>query len=101
MTPQQVRQAAGLTQIQAAVYAGVSPPTLRLYERAPDLPAEIQRRRLDAYYQRLAAQLAARSAEPQPPQAALRTAALAPLPPRQPDQGPRQREAKASTKQRP
>ena len=57
MTPRQLRQAAGLTQIQAAVYAGASPPPLRMYEASRAAPSEPIQRKLDAYYRRLGASL--------------------------------------------
>jgi transcriptional regulator with XRE-family HTH domain len=57
-----IRIASGLTLTQIAVYAGVSPPTARLYEANPESPRADKRAVLESYYAGLAAGLAARLA---------------------------------------
>jgi transcriptional regulator with XRE-family HTH domain len=59
MNPKQVRLTAGLSIERAAVAAGVTSPTLRLYEASQEAVREDKRRQLAAYYQRLAARLPA------------------------------------------
>ncbi|MCE7895032.1 MAG: hypothetical protein DYH12_35885 [Sorangiineae bacterium PRO1] len=56
MTPREIRKAAGLTIEKTAVYAGVSSPTVRLFEADRLAVTERPRRKLDAYYAQLAAQ---------------------------------------------
>lgn len=57
--PRETRLAAGLTLERAAVRAGVSPPTLRAFERGGEALSAATRQRLTSYYQRFAAQLEA------------------------------------------
>ncbi|MEO8800365.1 MAG: hypothetical protein ABI551_20910 [Polyangiaceae bacterium] len=52
--PKEVRKAAKLSVIAAAVYAGVSETTCRLYEADPGAVSPPSRAKLDAYYARLA-----------------------------------------------
>lgn len=59
LSPREVRLAAGVTQIQAAVYSGTSEPTVRLYEASPAAVAHPEKRRaLDVLYAELAATVA-------------------------------------------
>jgi transcriptional regulator with XRE-family HTH domain len=61
-----IRIASGLTLTQIAVYAGVSPPTARLYEANPESPRADKRAVLESYYTGLAARLAAAPTAPSP-----------------------------------
>ncbi|MGH7296449.1 MAG: helix-turn-helix domain-containing protein [Polyangiaceae bacterium] len=61
-TPKQIRKAARLSLIAAAVGAGVSETTCRVYEASRDAVSDEVRARLDAYYK----QLAARGSPPTP-----------------------------------
>lgn len=68
LSPRQVRERAGVSQIQAAVRSGTSEPTVRLYEANPDAVKHATKRAsLDAYYASLASRAAAHS---EPPHAA-------------------------------
>ena len=51
--PRERRRAAGLSQMALAVEAGVSLPTLRLYEANPESVSEESRRLLDAAYSKI------------------------------------------------
>jgi hypothetical protein len=53
-TPKDIRKAAGLPLIAAAVGAGTSETTTRVYEANRDAVNESSRARLDAWYERLA-----------------------------------------------
>jgi hypothetical protein len=55
MTPRQIREAAGLTLIAAAVGANKAENTVRTYEANPDFVSKKSRRELDAYYATLVA----------------------------------------------
>ena len=68
MTPKEIRLAAGLSIERAAVAAGVTSPTIRLFEASPDA-APRARTKLEGFYRKLAAKLTNSSA-PTPPQAA-------------------------------
>jgi len=57
MSPREVRIRARKSQVQVAVDAGVSPPTVRVYEAAPDAVSRTKREALDATYARLRASL--------------------------------------------
>ncbi len=57
MTPKEIRLAAGMSLERAAVAAGVTSPTIRLFEAAPDA-APRARAKLETFYKRLAAKLA-------------------------------------------
>ncbi len=61
MDPRSLRLACGISQEKAAVYSGVSTPTLRLYEANPASVTSAKKATLDAYYQGLADQQAAAS----------------------------------------
>lgn len=56
-TPKELRLAAGLSIERAAVAAGVTSPTIRLFEASPDA-APKARAKLETFYANLAAQLA-------------------------------------------
>lgn len=59
LTLRELRLAAGVTQIQAAVYSGTSEPTVRLYEASPVAVAHPEKRRaLDVLYAEFAATVA-------------------------------------------
>lgn len=49
-TAKEVRVEAGLSLEKAAAFAGVSGPTVRLYEASPDAVSPAKRKVLDAYY---------------------------------------------------
>jgi transcriptional regulator with XRE-family HTH domain len=49
-TPREKRRAAGLSQVTVAVSAGVSLPTLRLYEANPNAVTDDKRAALDKAY---------------------------------------------------
>ena len=70
MNPKEIRLAAGLSIERAAAFAGVSGPSVRLYEASPTTPSVTVRRKLDAYYQRLTARIALDTSTNHPPQAA-------------------------------
>ena len=54
MRPREIRQAAKVSQIQAAVRTGTSEPTVRLYEANPNaIAAPDKRAALDAFYAQL------------------------------------------------
>ncbi len=55
MAPKEIRKAARIPLAAAAVYAGVSETTARIYEANREAVGPESRARLDAYYQRLAA----------------------------------------------
>lgn len=57
MTPKEIRIAAGLSIERCAVAAGVTSPTIRLFEADPSA-APRARAKLESFYKRLAAQLA-------------------------------------------
>lgn len=57
MSPKETRLRAGLSIERAAVAAGVTSPTIRLFEASPDA-APRARARLEAFYRDLAARLA-------------------------------------------
>ncbi len=52
-SPREIRKAAGVSQIQVAVAAGVSEPTVRLYEANPEAVSSEKRRALDVAYEGL------------------------------------------------
>lgn len=56
-TPKEIRLASGLSIERAAVAAGVTSPTIRLFEASPDA-APKARARLETFYANLAARLA-------------------------------------------
>lgn len=59
MKPREIRQAARVSQIQAAVRTGTSEPTVRLYEASRDAVADpVKRAALDAFYAALADSIA-------------------------------------------
>jgi hypothetical protein len=60
MTRREIRRAAKCSQARAAVLAGVSEPTLRLFEAAPGAVSPDKRRVLEAFYAQLARDTAAR-----------------------------------------
>jgi hypothetical protein len=64
MSPKDIRLASRLSIEKAAVGAGVSSPTVRIYEAAPEAARADKRALLDAFYMRLAARL---TPAPQPP----------------------------------
>lgn len=68
MTPKEIRLAAGLSIERCAVAAGVTSPTIRLFEADPSA-APRARAKLESFYKRLAAKLAA-TPNPDAPQAA-------------------------------
>jgi hypothetical protein len=57
MNAKELRRAAGKSRAWVAAHAGVSEPTARLYELAPDAVSERPRKALAAVYARLAAGL--------------------------------------------
>ncbi len=68
MTPKEIRLAAGLSIERCAVAAGVTSPTIRLFEADPSA-APRARAKLESFYKRLAAKLSP-STNPDAPQAA-------------------------------
>lgn len=68
MTPKEIRLAAGLSIERCAVAAGVTSPTIRLFEADPSA-APRARPKLESFYKRLAAKLSP-STNPDAPQAA-------------------------------
>ncbi len=68
-SPKEIRLTAGMSIERAAVAAGVTSPTLRLFEANPNAPSRASRAKLESFYQRLAAKLSA-SPNPDAPQAA-------------------------------
>ena len=64
MTPKEIRLASGLSVERAAVAAGVTSPTLRLYEANTEAPSAPTRAKLETFYATLAARLAGASASP-------------------------------------
>lgn len=68
MHPREIRLAAHVSQIQAAVRTGTSEPTIRIYEANPDaVVTPAKRSRLDAYYAELARRVEAPSPSPDGP----------------------------------
>lgn len=67
MTPKEIRLAAGLSIERCAVAAGVTSPTIRLFEADPSA-APRARAKLESFYKRLAAKLS--PSTPDTPQAA-------------------------------
>lgn len=67
-TTKEIRLASGLSIERAAVAAGVTSPTIRLFEASPDA-APKARAKLESFYKRLAAKLSP-STNPDTPQAA-------------------------------
>lgn len=65
MTPKDIRLAAGLSIERCAVAAGVTSPTIRLFEASPDA-APRARAKLESFYKRLAAKLANTDLSPPP-----------------------------------
>ena len=65
MTPKEIRLASGLSLERCAVAAGVTSPTIRLFEADPSA-APRARPKLETFYANLAARLAAGAAEPSP-----------------------------------
>jgi transcriptional regulator with XRE-family HTH domain len=57
MTPKEIRLAAGLSIERCAVAAGVTSPTIRLFEADPSA-APRARSKLETFYRQLASQLA-------------------------------------------
>ena len=68
-TPKELRLAAGLSIERAAVAAGVTSPTIRLFEASPDA-APKARAKLETFYANLAARLAGGVVDASPPAAA-------------------------------
>lgn len=68
MTPKEIRLAACLSLEKAAVGAGVTSPTIRLFEASPDALRPETRRKVAAYYNQLAA--SSHASGPDAPQAA-------------------------------
>ena len=68
-TPKEIRLAAGLSIERAAVAAGVTSPTIRLFEADPSA-APRARAKLEAFYATLAARIAGAEKNSPPPQAA-------------------------------
>ena len=68
MTPKETRLSAGLSIERAAVGAGVTSPTIRLFEASPDALRPETRRKVANFYKRLAA--SSRDSASTPPQAA-------------------------------
>jgi hypothetical protein len=66
MSPREIRATAKLSLEKAAVAAGVTSPTLRLYEYAPTALRADKRAALDAFYASLAAKLAGGTPPPPP-----------------------------------
>lgn len=64
MTPKEIRLASALTVEKAAVAAGVTSPTLRLYEANPEAPSAPTRAKLSTFYTNLAARLALGTTSP-------------------------------------
>lgn len=62
MTPKEIRLAAGLSIERAAVAAGVTSPTIRLFEASPDA-APRARAKLETFYARLATKAAQQPVE--------------------------------------
>jgi hypothetical protein len=58
MSPKEIRKRAGLSLIEAAVHAGASENTTRLYEADRDAVTPKPRARLDAFYNGLRARQA-------------------------------------------
>jgi hypothetical protein len=56
-SPKEIREAAGLSLIAAAVGAGCAEGTTRLFEASRDAVSAKSRARLDAYYSKLEASL--------------------------------------------
>lgn len=54
MDPREIRRNAGVTIEQAAVFAGVSSPTIRLFEANPERPRPDKRAQMMSYYEQLA-----------------------------------------------
>jgi hypothetical protein len=69
MTPKELRLAAGLSIERCAVAAGVTSPTIRLFEASPDA-APRARPKLEVFYANLAARLASEAAGSSPAAAA-------------------------------
>lgn len=67
--PKEIRNRAGLSIERAAVAAGVTSPTLRLYEANIAAPSQASRAKLEAFYATLAARVATESTT-NPPAAA-------------------------------
>ena len=63
MTPKEIRLASGLSLERCAVAAGVTSPTIRLFEADPSA-APRARSKLETFYATLAARLAGASASP-------------------------------------
>lgn len=55
-SPKETRLRAGLSIERAAVAAGVTSPTLRLFEANPAAPSPASRTKLEAFYARLASE---------------------------------------------
>jgi len=68
MSPKEIRIAARLSLEKAAVGAGVTSPTIRLFEASPDALRPETRRKVANFYNRLAA--SSRDRASTPPQAA-------------------------------
>ncbi len=68
-SPKEIRLTAGMSIERAAVAAGVTSPTLRLFEANPAAPSRASRAKLESFYKRLAAKLSP-STNPDAPQAA-------------------------------
>ena len=65
-SPKEIRLTAGMSIERAAVAAGVTSPTLRLFEANPTAPSRASRAKLENFYRRLASL----SPTSTPPQAA-------------------------------
>ena len=68
MSPKEIRIAARLSLEKAAVGAGVTSPTIRLFEASPEALRPETRRKVANFYNRLAA--SSRDSASTPPQAA-------------------------------
>lgn len=68
-SPKEIRLRAGLSIERAAVAAGVTSPTLRLFEANVAAPSPTSRTKLESFYRQLASQLTANGAA-EPPAAA-------------------------------
>lgn len=65
MTPKEIRLASGLSLERAAVAAGVTSPTIRLFEADPSAAPRV-RPKLEAFYATLAARITASAAATSP-----------------------------------
>lgn len=70
LSPKEIRTRAGMSIERAAVAAGVTSPTLRLFEANTAAPSQASRAKLEAFYATLAARIAGAEKNSPPPQAA-------------------------------